>query len=344
MLGLEFINGLPQFKHAGQQIFNMSALPGSYNFFDSRSVYVDPIMSDLAIEYSQSDMFIAPKIMPVKKVKKESGLWWVYDSKNRVTLPSNVIRADTDTTNLVNAGLSESSYTCLEYSLGMLIGRRAKENADQPVEPIQDAVQLLTELIMLNREIRTKDALFNATTFASYSETLSGSDQWSDYENSNPRTQAKTANESIRQNAMKLMNTCVIGSAVYDQLEDHPELQARIVGGSDLSKPALLDEKTVARMLKVNTLHVGRSVYNSANEGQTISNADVWGKNALFAFVNPTPPRKGMTLGVTLQTQNLTVALYDVPGRKSTMVEVSVIEVPKVVSAGAGYYVISVVV
>ncbi|UCE07780.1 MAG: hypothetical protein JSW07_07040, partial [bacterium] len=127
------------------------------------------------------------------------------------------------------------------------------------------------------------------------------------------------------------------GETVWDYMENHPNLISYIYPGGMPEKPGLLSQKAAAQIMQVDNLYVGGSVYNSANKGQTAVVADVWGDYALFSYVDPQVPLKGMTLGMNVQSQDLTVAKYWIPSRRSWMIEVSVREVFKVVAAMAGY-------
>jgi|GEM_PF-3181169 len=331
----DVVSNSPKQSVGGNEIINLT--DGQISLFDVRDVHTNAILSNFALAYEQSSMFIADKILKNFKVKKESDSWYKFYQKDILSIPENIERGDTAETAIVTADLTSDSYTCIEYALGMLVPQRSIDNADDPLKPERDATNILTELILANRERRAATALFNTTTFSGYTAALSAGTQWDDPVNSVPRTNMKKAKNSVRQYANKRPNVLVVGETVWDYMENHPNLLSYISPGGKPENPGLLSKRAVAQIMQVDELHVGGAVYNTANKGQTASISDIWGDYALFAYVDPQVPLRGMTLGMNIQSQALIVAKYWVPSRRSWMIEVSVIEVQKIVAAMAGY-------
>lgn len=338
-IGNDVINGLPKTTdEQGHEIFQLS-VPGGQrvSFYDIRESHLDKPMTNFALQYNQEMEYIADGIFPKLPVQKESDKYFYFDARDVTSLPTSVVRGDTAETAQIFTTASNTTYTCEELALGMLISQRQIDNADTPLDPIADAVYVLTQLLGLYREKRLATLLFSTTNFSSYYSALTTTSQWSDMENSSPMGNQITAKQSVQKVALQRPNTLIVGEEVWDKVKRHPELLAYISPGGTVNAPSLMSKDAAAQCFEVNRLLVGGSVYNSANKGQTLSSAYVWGKYALFAYVSPRVGQKIMTLGMHFTYQNFQVSRYWVPARKSWFVEVSIIDIPKLTAAGAGY-------
>ena len=114
------------------------------------------------------------------------------------------------------------------------------------------------------------------------STTLSGTDQWSDYDNSDPIANADTAKDTIRKATGAKVNTLFIGDAAWNKLKEHPD----IVDKYKHTQVGIITPELVAAVLDIDEVIVGDSVENTAAEGQTFAGADIWTDNALFLVRN----------------------------------------------------------
>ena len=145
---------------------------------------------------------------------------------------------------------------------------------------------VLARQCMIHRERVAAGLVFNTTTFSSYTAALSGSDQWSNAA-SDPIAKAQDARDTIIQNSGVAPNTAIMGYEVYKSLRQHPLLAE--FSSRTKHTTGILTNEDLAQALDVETIYVGKAVANSAYEGQTESNAFIWGKFCLFAHIQESP-------------------------------------------------------
>lgn len=294
---------------------------------DSIDVHVDAVLSQFAIQYkNERTDLIGDRVSPPVKVVKESDKYIIYTKKDRFTVPS-TYRADKDTANEVYWGKdTEGTYQCIEYALRDIASDRAIQNADKPLDMKRDTQEFLEDLILLDREVRLATQLFSTTTFASYYSTLGTADQWSNFtsDDSDPLDDVETARESIRKNAMKRMNTLIMGYEVYKQVRHHPLVVDRVKGGATVRVPAVIGATELAQVFDVDQVLIGSAIYNSANIGQTMTAAFIWGKYVLGAYINPQPMSiKNVTMALSPMSQDFMTRTYRDEPRRGTWIEPS---------------------
>lgn len=298
-----------------------------------QDVVVDPALSNLSIRYT-NDTFIADQLLPMIKVGKQTGKYFVYDKAN--------LRID-NTTRAAGAGANETDFgvaptgvfACDDHALKGFIAQEIQDQADAPLNPLIDETESITEKLMLDRENNAATLLQN-TANLTQNVTLSGTSQWSDYSNSDPIGDIRTARSTVHQNTFKKPNTLAMSKLVFDMLSEHPQIIERI----KYSALGVTTEELMAKIFKVNKILVGEAGSNTAKEGQTDSLAYVWGKHCIVAYIAPTVGIKMLTLGVTFTYTVRQVTRWFDFDRKGTFVRVGEDNYTQVIIAAACGYLI----
>jgi len=305
------------------------------------NIHIDRALSSFSLKYSNG-AFIADRVCPRVDVAKESDKYFVYGRQD--FRPTKDARADKADTNFIDSWKIESTptYTCVEHSLADLVSDRERRNADEPLSPDFDVTENLTNMMMLNREKRVADVLTSASTFSTSGNAvaLSGSEQWNDTDfDSDSKDDAIEARidagkEAVRAAIGRDPNTIVIPAAVAKVVKRDPAVRD-LVRYTDNS--LLVNGDLPPTLWNMRVLVPG-AVYDSAEEGQSFSGSDIWGKHVLLAYIAPNPrtPRT-MTLGLSFQSQGRQTSKWREDGRKSDAIEVSEILVEKVVCEYCGY-------
>ncbi|MEC7121105.1 MAG: phage capsid protein, partial [Pseudomonadota bacterium] len=165
--------------------------------------------------------------------------------------------------------------------------------------PVNHATEALTDLVLLGREKRVADAVFGAGSYASgFKETLSGTDQWDDYDNSNPREQML----DVLDLPLMRPNVLVLGQAVWTKLRQHPKLVSSVLGNS--GQQGTITRQQLAELLEIEEVLVGQGWVNLAKPGQDPQMVRVWGKHASLIHRNRlATTQRGVTFGFTAQYQ-----------------------------------------
>ncbi|MFA5387201.1 MAG: hypothetical protein WC322_02285 [Candidatus Paceibacterota bacterium] len=308
---------------------------------DRSQLHVDQPLTNLAIAYSPKEFtMIADKVVPIIPVPKKSDLYYVYQQKDRFTLPE-TIRGPKGEANEVDWNTSTEEYTCISHALKDLITDEDMDEADQPLNLYNDTTEFLTDLLLLKREQEIASTLTTAGNYgASYRTTLTGTDQWSDA-SSDPIAAIDDAKNALFYPA----NTLILGKEVYDKLRRHPQLLDHVKGGATSRDAAQIGLEQMKAIFEVENVLVGNAKYNTANMAKTASYSYVWGKYAILAYVNPAPKaktvtwRKMLSLNSKGSVQGYKVRRYreDKKGGGGTWIEVEMCYVNKEVCADLGY-------
>lgn len=295
-----------------------------------QDVVVDPVLSNVSIKY-MNDTFIADQLFPIVPVSKQTGKFYVYDKANlRI---NQTTRAAGSGANEIDFGLSTSSFSCDDHALKEFVADEIQDQADAALNPLVDATETVTEQLLLDRE-QTLSTLLSATANLTQNTTLATTAQWSDYSNSDPIGDVRTARTTIHQNTFKKPNTMVMGKQVFDMLIEHPAIIERI----KYSQLGVVTEELLARVFQVEKVIVGEAGSNTAAEGQADSMSYIWGKNAWLMFVTPSVGLKRLTLGYTFTYSTRIVKRWRDEDREGTYVRIGNDNyVQKIVAATAGY-------
>jgi len=295
-----------------------------------QDVVIDPALSNVSVKYT-NDSFIADQIFPVMPVSKQTGKYYIYDKSNLRVDKTN--RAVGSGANEVDFGLSTGTFACDDHALKGFVADEIQDQAEAALNPLIDETEMLTEKLLLDREVALA-AIINATGTMTSNTTLAGTSQWSDYTNSDPIGDIRTARTTVHANTFKKPNTLILGKQVFDMLCDHPDIVERV----KYSALGVVTAELLARVFQVEKVLVGEAGKNSAVEGQTDSLAYVWGKHAVVAYIAPKVGLKTLTLGITFTYKTRMVKRWRDEDREGTYVRIGQDNyVQKLVAVGCGY-------
>lgn len=295
-----------------------------------QDVVIDPALSNVSIKFT-NDTFIADQVFPVMPVVKQTGKYYVYDKANlRIDRTE---RAAGSGANEVDFGLSTASFSCDDHALKGFVADEIQDQAEAALNPLVDETEMITEKLLLDRENNLATILTD-TAQVTQNTTLSGTSQWSDYSNSSPVTDIRTARTTIHAASFKKPNTLILGKQVFDALCDHPEIIERV----KYSALGVITAELLARVFQLEKILVGEAGKNTAVEGQTDSLSYVWGKHAVVCYIAPRVGLKTLTLGITFTYKTRMVKRWRDEDREGTYVRVGQDNyVQKVVAVAAGY-------
>jgi hypothetical protein len=255
----------------------------------------DPVITNIVRDYSNAQ-FIAEQVFPYFPVAERSAKHYRYDFERfRIenTKRSKGDRANEVTHNVTAAG----TYYCEDHALKEFVADEDKQVAAR-VRPDPEAIAArnIMAKIKVEEEKSLADMLTD-TANVTQNTTLSGTDQWSDYNNSDPFDDVMTARREIHSNIFRYPNTAIISAEVEDQLLHHPALLDRF----KWSERGFITREMLKMLFKTERVLVGEAGFVSSKEGQTESKGYIWGKHAVLAYIEPTPDRFSVTAGFTYQ-------------------------------------------
>ena len=270
-----------------------------------RSMAVDKILTQFSIAYRNVE-YISEMIMPVIKVKERSGKFAKYGKEN-LKIEDNTQRAPGAQARTFDYTVSQGTYTNEEHALEKIVPDEFQDNADDPYDPKRDATIFCIDKIWGFQE----DALATLmadTGIITQNVTLAGTDQWSDFANSDPLDDIRTGRSTIKQNTAMTANVAVFGWQTWLDFQQHPDIVDRIKYVGVTSMDATM--KAVADLLGVQQVLIGSAVKNTANDGQTDSLSFTWGKHFWLLHVTARPSLMSPSFGYTMKDLDRVVDTY----------------------------------
>jgi len=237
--------------------------------------------------------YISEKLFPIIKSAQSTGKLGAYGTAHlRI---ENTVKGGRGAYRRVESSTtSTSSYAIEGHGLEGMVTKEDYKNKVDPFDAEQDETIGLQSLIWLGKEKALADAL-TSTSIMTQNVTLSGTSQFSDYNNSDPVARFATARSVIRAACGVAPNVAALDWAVWNKLRFHPQMLDAL--GFKYDRPGGLLESEMASVLGVQRVEIADVVYESAVEGQTSALLPVWGKHIVFAVLPDSAQKRQVSLG-----------------------------------------------
>ncbi len=256
---------------------------------------IQPELMAVALAYKNGRL-IADDVLPRVSVGKQEFKYYEYALGDSFTLPDTKVGRKS-APNQVEFGATEKTGSTEDFGLDDPIPQADIDNAPANIDPRGQAVENITNLILLGREVRAANLLFNLNTYATTNRTtLSGTSQWSDFTNSDPIAAIMNALDGC----IMRPNVMVIGRKVFSTLARHPKIVKAVLGNSGDS--GIARRQDIASLFELEDVQVGEAYVNTAKKGQAVSLARTWGNHCSLIYRDRTAnTRGGVTFGFTAQ-------------------------------------------
>lgn len=280
------------------------------------AVHIDQPLSNLTLAYVQSqDNFIADKVFPVVGVNRQSDKYYIYDRAGMNRKGERKPLAPRTEVERIGMAISNDAYFADVYGLGMDFDEQTLANEDAALQIRAAGAETLITNLLIDRENDFVTKFFSSgiwgteyTGVASTTPSAVQFTQWSDYTNSTPIVNVTTARRALQLKSGGFKaNTMVLGKEVRDILINHPDILARLNGGSTVANTALITNAKLAEIFEVERLFVMEAIENTGAEGLAESNGFIGGKSALLVH---TPANAGLMTPAA----GLTFAWNNIPG------------------------------
>ncbi len=263
---------------------------------------VQPALTQIAIAYRNPAVsLIADAVLPRVIVGSSTFKYTIFGKPERFTIPSTLVGRK-GRPNQVDFSATETESSTRDYGLDDPVPQEDIDNAknNPAIDPLGAATEGTTDLILLDREVRVANLVFSAATYPTGNKTtLSGTSQWSDYDNSDPVQDIIDALDSC----MIRPNVLVLGPRTWTILRAHPKIIAAVYPlGGNAATGGMATRQAVADLFELEEILVGASFFNTAKKGQAASYDRVWGKHAALIHRNrQANTNRGVTFGFTAQ-------------------------------------------
>lgn len=256
-------------------------------------VHIDAALSEFAMRWTNPDgAFIAERLCKTVPVGKQSDKYYIYDKNNLRNVPSS-LRAEGDEPKVISHKLSNEQYFCQDHEYADDVTIEQRENADPAIDPEQDAVEALMEVMSIDFEREVAALMTNPSNITQYT-TKSTTGQWSDPTNSDPFADIATGIQAVKDGCLRLPNTLVIPDRVILKLRQHDGYIDRI----KYTGNPMLSGGLVSGFEGFSNILVSQAAYVSGQEGLSDSSSDIWGKHVLIGYVPGGNPSKRNPTGL----------------------------------------------
>jgi hypothetical protein len=251
------------------------------------NVHIDIALTNISVGYPNNE-FVGERLFPSVGVQKQSNKYYIFGREAWSTHPD--LRSPGARANEIPGYLvSTDSYFAQEHALQIAVTDEERDNADAPFAPDADGTYLVTQKVLLGREVLMKNLVTTTGNYASgMSVTLAGGQQWSDYVNSNPISDFRTGIRAVNAQIFRDPNTALIPYQVMSQLADHPDFIERI----KYSERGVMTPEIIGAILGLPNIITPSVGQNTANPNQTPTLAYLWGKDVVLAWVPANPGLK----------------------------------------------------
>lgn len=244
---------------------------------------------------------IADKVLTFVQVVKTTGKIGKYGTEH-LRIEHDIVGGDQPYPRVTASTKSYDSYLVEKHGLSMLLSEEDIENEEQPFDARKDASGDLIDKISLGKEFAVASQM-TSTTVMTNNVTLSGTDQYNDYANSDPLGDWAVAKASVFDNSGQITEAPggfgVMSWPVYNTLKFHPDLLDVMKHTVNMKKGLSFEQ--MADVMGVNRLLLAFAQYDTSKEGQTASITTVWGKNIVFGYAPLTGSKRIKTLGFRVQ-------------------------------------------
>ena len=294
-------------------------------------LHVNQLLTNISVKY-RNPAYVGEALFPVMPVSHKSDDFLVYEKADRFTPTDDRLGPKAEAREVDWASHTDT-YACKNFGLRDFVSNEDIANADAPIKPETDTAEFLTDLLLLNREIRIRDKVLGI------SQNATPGTKWNAATGSDPVADIEAAIDGcfIKPNVM------IIPRSVMKVLKWHPKLVDAIkyVGVGKITA------EHIAELFDVDKVLVAGAKVNTAKKGKTPVYADVWGPNVALAYVDPKAGLNAVTFGRTFSWKFATaggqvfqVRRWEEPKRGlsgGNMVQVETSTDEKIVAADCGY-------
>jgi hypothetical protein len=262
---------------------------------------VNPPLTGIAIAYRNA-VLIADMVLPRLPVGTKEFKYNELPMSDAITV-TNTLVGRKSAPRQVEFGMIEKTGAVNDYGLtdGVPtddITQAAAMRAQGGVfDPKATAVQNLTDIVALDREVRVAGIVFNAATYPVGNRVvLAGASQW-DNALSNPISAITDALDL----PMMRPNICVIGRVAWSKTRRNPALVK--AANRSAGDSGMLTKQEFIDMFELEDMFIGEGFVNIARPGQPTVLSRVWGKHCAFFYRDKlaTPAGGRATFGFTAQ-------------------------------------------
>lgn len=299
----------------------------------TKDVHIDAVLTQFALGYRNSG-YIGDRLFPALPVTKESDKYWVFGTEAYRRIST--LAADRTPAKRIGWTLSTDSYFCEKYHIAGDISDDERGNADPGVNIERNTVELVTDALLLDREMRIYDL---AAATANVADHAHPSPKWDAGSTEDPIADVLNAKEEFRiQSKGRQPNLMILPPSVYHALQT----SAKIVDQVKYTSDGHVTMALLQRLFEMDNIVMPGIMYDSTQEGDTPSIGDLWGDTVGLYYVDSNPRQKAQTYGLGFRSRAIQTKRWREEELELDVFEVSMKEDCKVVDPTCGFLLVDV--
>lgn len=261
--------------------------------------HVDQLLTDFALGYKpQAGRFVADQIFQSVGVPKQSDKYNIFLPEHADDHAARSKRNADGSYNRIKMTKSDTTFFCDDRGLETEILDPVVANSDTGINAEQRGTLLVTEAILLANEVNAA-AIIAATPPTDDAAFSDGSTlQWS-HPSADILGQVEDMQNGIEGRTLgSRAQRMLISSDVWSKLKVHPQILARITGGSTVDKVAKVSQQLVADLFEVDQIIIARARKNTANQGANRVFSRIWSDMVLLYVFAETPDLETEAYGI----------------------------------------------
>ena len=233
------------------------------------------------------------RILTPKKVKMYSGKIGIYGA-DHLRLVNLISGGEQGYMRMDAQARTSSTYQIETKGLKDVITDEDYKNVQEPFDAQVDSTDALTDLLNISNEYSLASALSD-TAIITQNVTLSGTSQWSDYDNSDPIGDVTTGITAGKNGCGMALSRAVCSWETYVVLRYHPALLDKL--GFKENRPGGLTGEELAKAFDLKEVIIADSSYNTSKKGAVAVFAPIWGKHFVLFESALVASKRQTTLG-----------------------------------------------
>lgn len=263
-----------------------------------QNAHIDRALTNTSVAYMQdASAFIADKVFPIVKVKRQSDVFYVYNKGDFMRDEAQVRGAASESAGGDYGVEASSPYYCRKHAFHKDVTPEERANYDEPLDADTDAADFVSQKMLIRREMEWATKFFNTGIWGREitGADASGVDQaayWN-LPTSDPIKDITDAAVQMASETGYKPNTLVLSPFAFNALKNHEDILDRI----KYTQKGIVTEDLLATLFGVEHVYVAWSVVNSAEKGAADSVGFIMGKHALLCYSAPAPGLKKPSAG-----------------------------------------------
>lgn len=263
-----------------------------------QNAHIDRALTNMSVAYMQdASAFIADKVFPIVKVKRQSDVFYVYNKGDFMRDEAAVRGAASESAGGDYGVEAADPYYCRKHAFHKDVTPEERANYDEPLDADQDATDFVSQKMLIRREMEWASKFFkegiwgreiagaetageNATIFWN----LPTSDPIGDVTGAGVQMASETSYKP---------NTLVLSPYAFNALKNHEDILDRI----KYTQKGIVTADLLATLFEVDKVLVAWSVVNTARKGEKDNVGFIMGKHALLCYSAPAPALKKPSAG-----------------------------------------------